>query len=113
MSNNIELDLDNCIESLKSGRLLNYIELKNLSEKAKKIFKDEQNVIKISPPLTICGNIKGQFNNLLEIFKISGDIPETNYLFLGGYANSLEVISLLFCLKVRYVKRITLLRGIN
>ena len=113
MSNNIELDLDldDCIESLKSGRLLNYIEFKSLLEKAKKIFKEEQNVVKISPPLTICGNFKGQYNNLQEIFKISGDIPETNYLFLGGYANSLEVISLLFCLKVRYPKRITLLRG--
>ena len=111
MSDIIELDLDHFIESLKSGRLLNYIEIKFICEKAKKIFKEEQNVINLSTPLTICGNIKGQFNNLLEIFKISGDIPETNYLFLGGYSYSIEVISLLFCLKVRYPKRITLLRG--
>jgi diadenosine tetraphosphatase ApaH/serine/threonine PP2A family protein phosphatase len=113
MSDNIELNLDHFIESLKSGRLLNYIEIKFICEEAKKIFKEEQNVINLSTPLTICGNIKGQFNNLLEIFKISGDIPETNYLFLGGYSNSLEAISLLFCLKVRYPKRITLLRGLN
>ena len=112
MSDNIELDLDHYIESLKSGKLLNYIEIKFISEEAKKIFKEEQNVVNLSPPLTICGNIKGQFNNLLEIFKISGDIPETNYLFLGGYSYSIEVISLLFCLKVRYPKRITLLRGL-
>ena len=112
MSDNIGIDLDHCIESLKSGKLLNYAEIKIISEKVKKIFKEEPNVVKISPPLTICGNIKGQFSNLLEIFKISGDIPETNYLFLGGYANSIEVISLLFCLKVRYPKRITLLRGL-
>lgn len=113
MSGNIELDLDHCIESLKSGRLLNYMEIKIVSEKAKQIFKEEQNIVKISPPLTICGNINSQFSNLLEIFKISGDIPETNYLFLGGYSSSIEVISLLFCLKVRYPKRITLLRGLS
>ena len=112
MSDNIELDLDHFIESLKSVNLLNYIEIKFVSEKAKKIFKEEQNVVNISPPLTICGNIKGQFSNLLEIFKISGDILETNYLFLGGYSKSLEVISLLFCLKVRYPKPITLLKGL-
>ena len=92
--------------------LLNFIEIKIISEKAKQIFKEEQNVVKISLPITICGNIKGLFGNLLEIFKISGNIPETNYLFLGGYSYSIEVISLLFCLKVRYPKRITLLRGL-
>lgn len=113
MSGNIELDLDHCIESLKSGRLLNYMEIKIVSEKAKQIFKEEQNIVKISPPLTICGNINSQFSNLLEIFKISGDIPETNYLFLGGYSSSIEVISLLFCLKVRHPKRITILRGLS
>ena len=49
------------------------------------------------------------------MFKIGGDIPTTNYLFLGNYIdggyNSLECISLLLCLKVRYPNRIILLRG--
>ena len=49
------------------------------------------------------------------MFKIGGDIPTTNYLFLGNYIDggyySLECISLLLCLKVRYPKRIILLRG--
>ena len=52
---------------------------------------------------------------MLELFKIGGNIPDTNYLFMGNYINkgdySVECISLLICLKVRYPHRIYLIRG--
>lgn len=52
---------------------------------------------------------------MLELFKIGGHIPDTNYLFLGNYINkgnySVECISLLICLKVRFPHRIYLIRG--
>ena len=51
----------------------------------------------------------------MEIFKIDGDVPNTNYLFLGDYVDrgyySVETISLLLCLKIRYPNRIYLIRG--
>ena len=51
----------------------------------------------------------------MELFKIGGKIPDTNYLFLGDYVDrgyySVECVSLLTALKVRYKDRITLLRG--
>ena len=51
----------------------------------------------------------------MELFKIGGECPFTNYLFLGDYVDrgpfSVEVISYLACLKVRYPSRISLLRG--
>jgi len=51
----------------------------------------------------------------LELFKIGGKPPETNYLFLGDYVDrgfySVECITLLLALKVRYPERITLTRG--
>ena len=68
-------------------------------------------------PVTICGAIYGKYFDLLELFEISGKPPDTNYLFLGNYVNkgwySVETITLLVCLKVRYPNRITLLRGVN
>ena len=56
-----------------------------------------------------------QFYDLLEIFKISGPAPNVNYLFLGDFVDrgyhSVETITLLSVLKLRYPSRITLLRG--
>jgi len=56
-----------------------------------------------------------QFYDLLEIFRIGGPVPETNYLFLGDYVDrgyfSIETISLLTCLKLRYPDRVHLVRG--
>lgn len=51
----------------------------------------------------------------MELFKIGGKPPDINYLFMGDYvdrgSNSVETVSLIFALKVRYRDRITILRG--
>lgn len=51
----------------------------------------------------------------MELFKVGGDCPETNYLFLGDFVdrgfNSVETFLLLLALKVRYPERIVLIRG--
>lgn len=51
----------------------------------------------------------------MELFKVGGDCPDTNYLFLGDFVdrgfNSVETFLLLLALKVRYPDRITLIRG--
>jgi serine/threonine-protein phosphatase 4 catalytic subunit len=52
---------------------------------------------------------------LLELFKIGGFPPYSNYIFMGDYVDrgkdSVETFLLLLALKVRYKNRVTLLRG--
>jgi diadenosine tetraphosphatase ApaH/serine/threonine PP2A family protein phosphatase len=86
-----------------------------LCYKARELLIEEGNVVSVDAPVTICGDIHGQFHDLMELFRVGGDVPDTNYLFMGDFVDrgfySLESFLLLLCLKVRYPDRITLIRG--
>jgi len=60
----------------------------------------------------VCGDIHGQFYDLKELFKVGGDVPETNYLFMGDFVDrgfySVETFLLLLALKVSYSPSIDL-----
>jgi len=90
-------------------------EIEELCQKTKEILVEESNVVSIRSPVTICGDIHGQFEDLLELFWIGGDLPEINYIFLGDYVdrgkNSIETFLYLIGLKIKYPARITLIRG--
>lgn len=51
----------------------------------------ESNVVHIQAPVTVVGDIHGQFFDMIEIFKIGGYCPDTNYLFLGRSRDQQEV----------------------
>jgi len=89
--------------------------VKQLCLKAREILIEEGNVQHIDSPVTVCGDIHGQFYDMLELFKVGGTCPDTNYLFMGDFVDrgyfSVETFLLLLALKVRYPDRITLIRG--
>ena len=149
-----------------TGRLLGCeplteAEVKQLCDKAREVLVEESNAQPVRAPVTVCGDVHGQFYDLMELFRIGGRCPDTNYLcvavarrgrgvapraaalaprrlcslrlspphrrppraplrsapgsFMGDYVDrgyySLETVSLLVALKVRYHERITILRG--
>jgi len=108
-------NLDEIIDKLYEGKLLEEKELKHVCKQAEKLFSDLPSVLEIHSPITVCGDIHGQFHDLLHLFQNGGYIPNTNYLFMGDYVDrgldSIQVISLLLCLKLRYPNRIHMLRG--
>jgi serine/threonine-protein phosphatase 4 catalytic subunit len=109
------LDLDRCIAQLKECETLTENEVLELCDLAKEILVEESNVQRVDAPVTICGDIHGQFYDLIELFRVGGACPERNYLFLGDFVDrghySVETFLLLLALKARYPDRITLIRG--
>ncbi|MFH4973527.1 hypothetical protein AB6A40_000236 [Gnathostoma spinigerum] len=86
-----------------------------LAKRAKEVFQQEKPLLWVTPPVYVCGDIHGQFFDLLRIFKLVGKPPKIKFLFLGDYVDrgphSLETICLLFLYKVLYPQSVFMLRG--
>lgn len=86
-----------------------------LCNKIRPMLLIEPTLLEISGPLHVVGDIHGQINDLVHIFKAVGLPPYAKWLFLGDYVDrgkySVEVICLLFALKIKYPYQIYLIRG--
>lgn len=111
----MSFDLEKILAQLIEFKLPSEDEIKELCRLVKVVLVEESNVVRIPAPVTICGDIHGQFEDLLELFRIGGDCPEINYLFLGDYVDrghrSVETFIYLIGLKLKYPERVTLIRG--
>jgi serine/threonine-protein phosphatase PPG1 len=79
------VDLDECISRLYKKELLAESVIEAICAKTKELLMRESNVVHVRAPVTVVGDIHGQFFDLIEIFKIGGWCPDTNYLFLGAH----------------------------
>eukprot|EP01071_Lankesteria_metandrocarpae_P004916 Lankesteria_metandrocarpae@DN3748_c0_g1_i1.p1 len=119
----MDIDVDSIIEKLlevrgsRPGRpvQLSEAEVRGLCHKSREIFISQPILLDLEAPIKICGDIHGQYYDLLRLFEYGGFPPESNYLFLGDYVDrgkqSLETICLLLAYKIKYPENFFLLRG--
>ena len=94
---------------------LSEAEIRHLCVTAKGIFLSQPNLLELEAPINVCGDIHGQFSDLLRLFDYGGLPPTANYLFLGDYVDrgkqSIETICLLLAYKIKFPDNFFLLRG--
>ncbi|XP_053992965.1 serine/threonine-protein phosphatase PP1-gamma catalytic subunit B-like isoform X2 [Hylaeus volcanicus] len=123
MTNTLSIDIDSIIERLRGVRgcraakavdLLES-EIKGLCLLSRDVFMSQPILLELESPIKICGDIHGQYHDLLHLFEYGGFPPSVNYLFLGDYVDrgrqSLETICLLLAYKIKYPENFFLLRG--
>ncbi|KAG8943643.1 Serine/threonine-protein phosphatase 6 catalytic subunit [Tulasnella sp. 424] len=79
---------DQWIEQLLTCQFLPEADMRILCDKVRNILMEESNVQPVSSPVTICGDIHGQFWDLLELLRKGGMVPETSYIFMASVTES-------------------------
>jgi hypothetical protein len=76
---------DEWLATVRGCQYLPETDLKRLCEMVKELLMEESNIQPVNTPVTICGDVHGQFYDLLELFRVGGDLPDTNYVFMVRY----------------------------
>jgi serine/threonine-protein phosphatase 2B catalytic subunit len=108
-------NLANLKEHFKKEGLLNMEDAMQIIQRATALYKKEPNLLHVNDPITVCGDIHGQYYDLIKLFEIGGNPADTQYLFLGDYVDrgcfSCECAMYLLCHKIHYPKTFLMLRG--
>jgi diadenosine tetraphosphatase ApaH/serine/threonine PP2A family protein phosphatase len=109
------LDLDAVLAHLEDGKHLDELSITLLLAKITEVLYEEPNVLPLSAPITVVGDLHGQLYDLFEILEIGGSPASTQYVFQGDYVDrgrfSMGTFIYLVVLKLKFPARVWLLRG--
>ena len=74
------------LDQIKKGEHLSEQDMKRLCDLVKELLVEESNVQPVKAPVTVCGDIHGQFYDLLELFRVGGEVPATSYIFMVKFS---------------------------
>lgn len=116
-------DVDLMIEKLlevrgsRPGRQVQLAEndIKAIVSKSREVLISQPSLLELEAPIKICGDIHGQYYDLIRLFENGGFPPTANYLFLGDYVDrgkqGLETICLVLAFKLKFPENFFILRG--
>ncbi|CAI5442606.1 unnamed protein product [Caenorhabditis angaria] len=103
------------VSGLTFSSIVSPQEMSSLLDLAKPLFMSQGSMVEIEAPVKICGDVHGQYADVLRLFDRGGFPPIVNYLFLGDYVDrgpqSLEVVTLFIAYKIKFPGNFFLLRG--
>ncbi len=102
-------------DHLKAEGRITKADALQIVEIAQTLFRREPNLLQVQDPVTIVGDIHGQYYDFIKLLDLGGNPERTKYVFLGDYVDrgsfSLECVLVLFALKINYPSTFILLRG--
>ena len=111
-----DVDVSLLLEHLKREGRLHKADLLLITKRVTELMAHEPNVIRLDDPVTVVGDLHGQFYDLVQILSLTGaSPPDRSFLFLGDYVDrgsfSVEILTYLYAWKLAFPKHVFLLRG--